>query len=80
MAELVEGLLGTDELGLEALHLDALDVDPGGTPFQGRVWQMLRRIPAGTTWSYAQLAAAIGEPTAVRAVASANARNPATTT
>ena len=65
-----------DYLAGRLTALDALDVDPGGTPFQGRVWQMLRRIPAGTTWSYAQLAAAIGEPAAVRAVASANARNP----
>ena len=69
-AALVDYLAG----GLTAL--DALDVDPGGTPFQARVWQTLRRIPAGTTWSYARLAAAIDEPTAVRAVASANARNP----
>jgi O-6-methylguanine DNA methyltransferase len=65
-----------DYLAGRLTALDPLEVDAGGTPFQARVWQMLRRIPAGTTWSYAQLAAAIGEPTAVRAVASANARNP----
>jgi len=46
-----------------------------GTPFQERVWSELQRIPHGETRSYAQLAAAIGQPTAVRAVASANARN-----
>ena len=46
-----------------------------GTPFQQRVWQELRNIPAGQTRSYAQLAAAIGQPTAVRAVAGANGAN-----
>jgi methylated-DNA-[protein]-cysteine S-methyltransferase len=65
-----------DYLAGRLAAIDALEVDPGGTPFQARVWQTLRRIPAGQTWSYAQLASAIGEPAAVRAVASANARNP----
>lgn len=46
-----------------------------GTPFQERVWGELQRIRCGETRSYAQLASAIGQPTAVRAVASANARN-----
>ncbi|MDN5567362.1 MAG: trifunctional transcriptional activator/DNA repair protein Ada/methylated-DNA--[protein]-cysteine S-methyltransferase [Paracoccus sp. (in: a-proteobacteria)] len=46
-----------------------------GTPFQHRVWQELRKIPAGQTRSYAQLAAAIGQPSAVRAVAGANGAN-----
>lgn len=46
-----------------------------GTPFQTRVWQELQAIPAGRTRSYAQLAAAIGHPTAVRAVAAANGAN-----
>ena len=50
--------------------------DPGGTPFQQTVWQALREIPRGTTWSYAQLAAHIGSPTAVRAVGATNGRNP----
>jgi methylated-DNA-[protein]-cysteine S-methyltransferase len=59
--------------------LDALDdvaVEPGGTPFQRRVWRALREIPVGQTRSYAELARAIGQPSAVRAVARANARNP----
>jgi methylated-DNA-[protein]-cysteine S-methyltransferase len=59
---------------LEAL--DALQVDTGGTPFQQSVWRALRRIPPGTTWSYARLAREVGNPSAVRAVAGANARNP----
>ncbi|MEE2859740.1 MAG: trifunctional transcriptional activator/DNA repair protein Ada/methylated-DNA--[protein]-cysteine S-methyltransferase [Pseudomonadota bacterium] len=46
-----------------------------GTPFQVRVWQALRDIPAGETRSYSQLAAAIGQPSAVRAVAAANGAN-----
>jgi methylated-DNA-[protein]-cysteine S-methyltransferase len=53
-----------------------LPADPGGTPFQARVWRALRDIPAGRTWSYRALAAAIGEPAAIRAVGAANGRNP----
>lgn len=56
--------------------LDSLEVDTGGTPFQQAVWRALRRIPAGTTWSYARLAREIGRPSAVRAVAAANGANP----
>lgn len=47
-----------------------------GTPFQQKVWQALRQIPYGETISYAQLANHIGQPTACRAVAQANGRNP----
>ncbi|TJZ86691.1 bifunctional transcriptional activator/DNA repair enzyme AdaA [Paracoccus hibiscisoli] len=46
-----------------------------GTPFQVRVWQELQAIAPGATRSYAQLAAAIGRPTAMRAVAAANGAN-----
>jgi methylated-DNA-[protein]-cysteine S-methyltransferase len=60
----------------ELAALDTIEVDMGGTPFQQSVWRALRRIPAGTTWSYARLARAVGRPSAVRAVAGANARNP----
>lgn len=56
--------------------LDALPVDPAGTPFQRRVWLTLRRIRAGTTWSYAELARAVERPRAVRAVGAANGANP----
>lgn len=52
------------------------ELAPQGTPFQLAVWRSLREIPHGETRSYAQLATAIGRPTAVRAVAQANARNP----
>lgn len=54
----------------------ALPLDLRGTAFQERVWQALRAIPAGATASYAGIAAAIGRPTAARAVAAACAANP----
>lgn len=47
-----------------------------GTKFQQQVWQTLTTIPYGTTWSYQQLASAIKNPKAVRAVGHANAKNP----
>lgn len=46
------------------------------TAFQDRVWTALRAIPRGETRTYAQVAASIGQPTAVRAVARACASNP----
>lgn len=54
-----------------------LPLDVRGTVFQQRVWQALRQIPPGTTVSYTELAQRIGQPAAVRAVASACAANPA---
>jgi AraC family transcriptional regulator of adaptative response/methylated-DNA-[protein]-cysteine methyltransferase len=59
-------------------HPAALDLplDLRATAFQMRVWEALRRIPRGETRSYAQLAASLGQPTAVRAVARACATNP----
>lgn len=47
-----------------------------GTPFQNRVWQELARIPFGVTISYGELARRVGQPTASRAVGSANGKNP----
>jgi AraC family transcriptional regulator of adaptative response/methylated-DNA-[protein]-cysteine methyltransferase len=52
-----------------------LPLDIRGTAFQHRVWEALRRIPPGTTASYAEIAKAIGAPKAVRAVAGACAAN-----
>jgi AraC family transcriptional regulator, regulatory protein of adaptative response / methylated-DNA-[protein]-cysteine methyltransferase len=46
-----------------------------GTPFQERVWSALRAIPYGETRSYAELARAVGDPKATRAVARANGMN-----
>jgi methylated-DNA-[protein]-cysteine S-methyltransferase len=62
--------------GGDLAALDNVAVELNGTPFQKSVWQALRRIPFGTTISYAELARRIGEPTAVRAVGSANGANP----
>jgi len=56
--------------------LDEIEVDPGGTAFQREVWAALRRVPAGGTASYGDLARAIGRPKAVRAVGLANGANP----
>jgi AraC family transcriptional regulator of adaptative response/methylated-DNA-[protein]-cysteine methyltransferase len=53
-----------------------LPLDLRGTAFQQRVWQTLRRIPPGETRSYAELAAMIGAPRAIRAVARSCATNP----
>ena len=52
-----------------------LPIDVQGTAFQEAVWQALRAIPAGETRSYAELAAAAGNPKAVRAVGSACGAN-----
>ena len=53
-----------------------VELAPVGTPFQLEVWTALRRVPYGTTTTYGALAAAIGRPSAVRAVGAANGRNP----
>ena len=53
-----------------------LPLDLAGTAFQLRVWKALREIPFGTTRTYGQLAASLGQATAARAVASACAANP----
>lgn len=66
----VVGFIESPHLGLN------LPLDIRGTAFQQRVWQALRRVPAGQTVSYAELAERIGAPRAVRAVAGACAANP----
>ncbi len=53
-----------------------IPIAPAGTAFQQRVWTALRTIPYGETRSYGQLAAAIGNRSAMRAVGAANGRNP----
>lgn len=61
-----------------AKELTEFDVPlrPSGTSFQNKVWTKLLEIPFGETWSYGQLAANIGKPTASRAVGAANGANP----
>jgi AraC family transcriptional regulator of adaptative response/methylated-DNA-[protein]-cysteine methyltransferase len=81
-AELVEG--GAEFAALLQRVVAAVDdpasgrdipVDVRGTAFQERVWQELRKIPPGETRSYAEIAAAAGNPKAVRAAGSANGAN-----
>ena len=69
MVARVIGLVETPGLAAD------LPLDIRGTAFQLRVWQALRAIPPGSTASYTQIAAAIGAPAAVRAVAQACAAN-----
>ena len=73
LGEWVEAILA--HLSGRQPHLD-LPIDVRATAFQWRVWQALRAIPYGSTRSYLQVATAIGQPSAVRAVARACATNP----
>lgn len=82
-AELIGGDRGFEELvarvvGLVEAPKAGLDLplDLRGTAFQQRVWQALRDIPVGSTSTYTEVAARIGAPKAVRAVAGACAANP----
>jgi AraC family transcriptional regulator of adaptative response/methylated-DNA-[protein]-cysteine methyltransferase len=72
LRELVEGALTAIE---RPLAPPDLPIDVAGTAFQEAVWRELRKIPPGETRSYADIAAAIGSPKAVRAVGSANGDN-----
>ena len=65
----VVGFVEAPGIGLD------LPLDVRGTAFQQRVWQALREIPAGSTATYAEIAARIGTPKSVRAVAGACAAN-----
>jgi AraC family transcriptional regulator of adaptative response/methylated-DNA-[protein]-cysteine methyltransferase len=65
----VVGFVEAPRIGLE------LPLDIRGTAFQQRVWQALRKIPAGSTASYTEIARRIGAPNSVRAVAGACAAN-----
>ena len=53
-----------------------LPIDVHGTAFQEAVWRELRKIPLGETRSYADIARAVGDPNATRAVGTANGSNP----
>ena len=72
LAELVQGALAAIETPMAAPELP---IDVAGTAFQEAVWRELRKIPLGETRSYAQIAAAIGQPKATRAVGTANGDN-----
>ncbi len=82
-AEIVEDDVAlADHVGAVLAYLEtpraglALPLDLQGTAFQKRVWDALRTIPAGETRTYSEVAAGLGKPDAVRAVATACARNP----
>jgi methylated-DNA-[protein]-cysteine S-methyltransferase len=57
-------------------HQFDLDLAPDATPFQAQVLEELRHIPYGETRSYRDVAVAVGNPKAVRAVGGANGNNP----
>jgi AraC family transcriptional regulator of adaptative response/methylated-DNA-[protein]-cysteine methyltransferase len=72
MASLISGVLQAIETPAAAHDLP---IDVAGTAFQEAVWRELRKIPVETR-SYADIAAAIGDPKATRAVGTANGSNP----
>lgn len=71
-AILLESVVAAVEAPGDHSHIP---LDVKGTAFQEAVWQALRRIPPGETRSYAQIAAEVGKPGAVRAAGSANGAN-----
>ena len=73
IAPWVEGALRAIEAPQSAPELP---IDVHGTAFQEAVWRELRRIPLGETRSYADIARAVGDPNATRAVGTANGKNP----
>jgi AraC family transcriptional regulator, regulatory protein of adaptative response / methylated-DNA-[protein]-cysteine methyltransferase len=72
MADLVHSAVAAID---DPAHMPELPLDVAGTVFQQAVWRELTRIPPGETRSYAQIAAAVGKPNAVRAAGSANGAN-----
>jgi methylated-DNA-[protein]-cysteine S-methyltransferase len=56
--------------------IDDLPVDPGGTPFQAKIWKRLCEIPTGETMTYGELAASVGHPDGARAAGGAVGSNP----
>lgn len=81
-AELVEGGAQFEELLAKVVatveapgDFSHIPLDVKGTAFQEACWKALREIPPGETRTYAEIAAAAGNPKAVRAAGSANARN-----
>ncbi len=73
MASLISGVMTAIET---PTAMPDLPLDVRGTAFQEAVWRELRKIPVGQTRSYADIAAAVGQPLAVRAVGTANGSNP----
>ena len=72
LEELVAGAISAIE---HPAQMPDLPLDIAGTAFQQAIWSELRRIPAGETRTYADIAAAVGKPKAMRAAGSANGAN-----
>ncbi len=72
LEDLVTGAISAIE---HPAQMPDLPLDIAGTAFQQAIWSELRRIPAGETRTYADIAAAVGRPKAVRAAGSANGAN-----
>lgn len=73
-AALVDAAIASGQAGARTSVFD-IPLHLRGTPFQRAVWQALRDIPRGRTATYAEIAARLGRPSAVRAVAQACAAN-----
>lgn len=69
-AELAKYLAGTKK------DFSGIPLKPSGTPFQLKVWEELKKIPYGETHTYGQIAEALGQRGASRAVGNANNKNP----
>jgi len=67
--------LVTDYLNGDLHAINGITVRQPGSEFSQHVWKTMRKIPAGQTWSYADLAKKIGAPGAVRAVGTACGKN-----
>ena len=81
-AQLIGGDAGFEDIAAKVIAVvespkrgHTLPLDVGGTAFQQRVWKALGTIPTGQTWTYSDVAEAIGSPSSVRAVASACGAN-----
>ncbi len=73
---LAEAVKQLNEYFAREREVFSIPLRPAGTPFQLRVWKALEAIPYGHTRTYLDIARALGQTTAVRAVGAANGRNP----
>lgn len=74
--ELKEAVTQLNEYFEGKRHNFDFKINPQGTDFQQKVWQELLKIPFGKTMSYLDLSKKLGDVKAIRAVASANGKNP----
>ena len=74
--ELKEAVLQLQEYFNGKRNEFSFKINPSGTDFQKKVWQELLKIPFGKTCSYLELSKKLGDVKAIRAVASANGKNP----